>query len=63
MPASTAFAARVYDVVARIPRGRVTTYGRIARAVGDPRGARMVGWANRSTGSHRVAALPNASSR
>ena len=45
MPASPAFAARVYDVVARIPRGRVTTYGRIARALGEPRSARMVGWA------------------
>ena len=45
MPASPPFAARVYDLVARIPRGRVTTYGRIARAIGDPRGARMVGWA------------------
>ena len=45
MPTSTAFAARVYDVVARIPRGRVTTYGRIARALGEPRAARMVGWA------------------
>jgi len=45
MPASPPFAARVYDLVARIPRGRVTTYGRLARAVGDPRGARMVGWA------------------
>jgi methylated-DNA-protein-cysteine methyltransferase-like protein len=45
MPASPTFAARVYDIVARIPRGRVTTYGRIARAVGEPRSARMVGWA------------------
>ena len=45
MPASAQFAARVYDLVGRIPRGRVTTYGRIARAVGDPRAARMVGWA------------------
>lgn len=45
MPASPDFAARVYDVVARIPRGRVTTYGRIARALGEPRSARMVGWA------------------
>ena len=45
MQASPAFAARVYDVVARIPRGRVTTYGRIARALGEPRSARMVGWA------------------
>ncbi|CAA9544652.1 MAG: Methylated-DNA-[protein]-cysteine S-methyltransferase [uncultured Thermomicrobiales bacterium] len=45
MPASADFSARVYAVVARIPRGRVTTYGRIARTIGDPRGARMVGWA------------------
>ena len=45
MPASVEFAARVYALVARVPRGRVTTYGRVARALGDPRGARMVGWA------------------
>ena len=42
MPAD--FAQRVYTVVRRIPRGRVTTYGRIARALGEPRSARMVGW-------------------
>ncbi len=45
MPASPEFTARVYHIVAQIPRGRVTTYGRIARAIGDVRGARMVGWA------------------
>lgn len=45
MPAAPDFAARVYDLVARIPSGRVTTYGRIAAAIGSPRGARMVGWA------------------
>ncbi|CAA9578041.1 MAG: Methylated-DNA-[protein]-cysteine S-methyltransferase [uncultured Thermomicrobiales bacterium] len=45
MPAAPDFAARVYAVVARVPPGRVTTYGRVARAIGDPRGARMVGWA------------------
>jgi methylated-DNA-protein-cysteine methyltransferase-like protein len=42
---SADFAERVYAVVARIPPGRVTTYGRIARALGSPRSARMVGWA------------------
>jgi len=41
------FPQRVYAVVARIPYGRVTTYGLIARALGAPRGARMVGWALR----------------
>ncbi|HEX5504091.1 MAG TPA: MGMT family protein, partial [Thermomicrobiales bacterium] len=39
------FYERVFAIVARIPRGRVTTYGRIADAVGNPRAARMVGWA------------------
>ena len=39
------FVERVYAVVASIPHGRVTTYGRIARALGAPRSARMVGWA------------------
>lgn len=45
MPGSPDFAARVYAIVARIPYGRVTTYGRIAQALGSIRGARMVGWA------------------
>lgn len=39
------FADRVYEIVARIPAGRATTYGAIARALGHPRGAREVGWA------------------
>lgn len=41
----TTFRSQVYDVVRRIPEGRVTTYGAIARALGAPRSARMVGWA------------------
>lgn len=45
MGAGPEFAERVYAVVARIPRGRVTTYGRVAEAIGSVRGARMVGWA------------------
>jgi len=39
------FFVRVFAVVSRIPRGRVTTYGAIARALGTPRAARSVGWA------------------
>ncbi len=38
-------AARVFRIVGQIPTGRVTSYGEIARALGDPRGARQVGWA------------------
>lgn len=36
---------RVYDIVYRIPFGKVTTYGDIARALGNPRLSRMVGYA------------------
>lgn len=39
------FWTRIYTVVRRIPEGRVTSYGSIARALGAPRSARMVGWA------------------
>jgi len=39
------FFARVYALVARIPRGKVATYGQIARMLGVPRAARTVGWA------------------
>jgi len=54
------FVENVYAIVLRIPYGRVTTYGRIARAVGAPRSARMVGWAMHncpddvSENAHRV---------
>jgi methylated-DNA-protein-cysteine methyltransferase-like protein len=39
------FFNRVYDVVKTVPRGRVTTYGAVAAAIGSPGAARMVGWA------------------
>jgi methylated-DNA-protein-cysteine methyltransferase related protein len=35
----------VYAVARRIPPGRVTSYGAIARALGSAGAARMVGWA------------------
>jgi len=38
------FADQVRNMVARIPRGKVITYGDIALAVGAPRNARRVGW-------------------
>jgi methylated-DNA-protein-cysteine methyltransferase-like protein len=44
-PVEIPFVERVFAIVRRIPCGRVTTYGRIASAVGQPRSARMVGWA------------------
>lgn len=36
---------RYYDVVRRIPAGRVATYGTIARVAGRPGAARQVGYA------------------
>ena len=36
--------ARVFALVRACPVGRVTTYGWLARTIGYPRGARMVGW-------------------
>lgn len=39
------FYEQVYAVVRRIPRGKVTSYGRIAQMLGQPRAARAVGYA------------------
>lgn len=39
------FAERVYGVVRAVPRGRVVTYGDIARWLGAPRAGRAVGFA------------------
>ena len=39
------FFEQVYQVVQTIPEGRVTSYGAIARFLGAPQSARMVGWA------------------
>jgi methylated-DNA-protein-cysteine methyltransferase related protein len=36
--------ARVFALVRACPVGRVTTYGWLAKTVGYPRGARMIGW-------------------
>lgn len=36
---------RIYDVVSRIPRGRVANYGQVAELAGLPRQARLVGYA------------------
>jgi methylated-DNA-protein-cysteine methyltransferase-like protein len=36
---------RIYRVVSRIPRGRVATYGQVARLAGLPGRARLVGYA------------------
>jgi methylated-DNA-protein-cysteine methyltransferase-like protein len=50
------FFEQVYDVVRQIPRGRVTSYGAIAAALGTRKSARMVGWA--MNGAHAMASVP-----
>jgi len=39
------FNEKVYQVVRLIPKGRVTTYGAIAKFLGAARSSRVVGWA------------------
>jgi len=46
------FFALVYQVVALIPEGRVTSYGAIAKYLGSARSARMVGWAMNNVPHH-----------
>lgn len=36
---------RIYRIVSRIPKGYVTTYGQVACLAGNPRWARVVGFA------------------
>ena len=42
---SDSFFNKVYDVVKKIPYGKVTTYGAIANYLGSGGSARTVGWA------------------
>ena len=35
----------IYDVVKHIPKGKVMTYGQVATLAGNPRWARVVGYA------------------
>ena len=43
------FFQQVCELVRQIPKGRVTSYGAIAAALGLKSGARMVGWAMNSS--------------
>lgn len=52
-PSEADFFDRVWDVVAEIPLGKVTTYGHIAEALGTRRSARAVGWALKAVGNAR----------
>jgi methylated-DNA-[protein]-cysteine S-methyltransferase len=45
-PAGTPFQRRVWDALLEIPYGTTTTYGDLARRLGDPKAVRAVGLAN-----------------
>lgn len=49
------FPQRVWQIVASIPEGYVTTYGDVARLAGSPRAARRVGRAKTPAGRKYVA--------
>lgn len=47
----SSFFSKVYDVARNIPRGRVTSYGAIAKYLGTGKSSRMVGWAMNNSGN------------
>jgi methylated-DNA-protein-cysteine methyltransferase related protein len=49
MKAEDSFFERVFEVVRKVPYGRVTSYGLIAGYLGSKGSARMVGWAMNSS--------------
>lgn len=50
------FFEKVYEITRTIPYGRVTSYGAIARCIGAPRSARMVGWALNNSNKENIPA-------
>ncbi len=56
------FAGRVYKITNKIPKGKVATYGQIAKLAGSPKAARAVGMCMKTnpnapqTPCHRVVA-------
>lgn len=48
------FFQNVYAIVRLIPKGRVTSYGAIAKSLGAIRSSRMVGWAMNLSHSQKI---------
>ena len=55
-PETVNFFERVYEVARKVPYGRVTSYGAIAKYLSAPRSARMVGYAMNGSGGKDVPA-------
>ncbi|MBF0693815.1 MAG: MGMT family protein [Flavobacterium sp.] len=56
MPLNDNFFERVYHIARQIPYGKVTSYGAIAKVIGSPQSARMVGYAMNA--SHLQSDIP-----
>ena len=54
MKKSESFFEKVFDVARKIPFGRVTSYGAIAKHLGAVRSARMVGWAMNNSHNQEI---------
>lgn len=54
VPHFAEFSAEVYNVVSQIPKGRVLTYGAIARLIGWPQHSRLVGRALRCVPEEQI---------
>lgn len=54
MKADVSFFEKVYDMVRKIPYGRVSSYGEIAVAIGMKGSSRMVGWAMNASHSQTI---------
>ncbi|WP_250228094.1 MGMT family protein [Anaeropeptidivorans aminofermentans] len=50
---NTEFFNRIYDIVEVIPEGKVISYGEIAKILGRPRNARLVGTAMKNVPKER----------
>ena len=59
---TTSFKDKIYELTRRIPKGKVATYGQLAKLAGNPKAARVVGMFMRTnpdaphTPCHRVVA-------
>ena len=55
MATLTPFSEKVISLIKSIPKGKVATYGLIAKLAGNPKGSRGVGWILHScTKSHKL---------
>lgn len=48
MPRGQNLYFKIYSVVRRIPKGKVATYGQVAKLIGSPKASQVVGWALRA---------------